>query len=207
MSAPEATAMPADPMVALRAQLALQAQDNPGLALLLQLLEQRAPAAQPAADDAAEAEDPSDPFQPIDAGDLGGADLCGPMRADVQALLGHCSAMETELDLLRRRNDGLAAALGACYLCFGEDPGCARCAGRGRPGARRPEGASFRRYVQPLLQRLPGLRPPPAAPARSLRPAPAGAVTEPPGSVEGLRARAVPEAGAPWADTSVPSSP
>jgi len=33
-----------------------------------------------------------------------------------------------------QRLSQLAAALGACGLCWGEDPGCLGCRGRGRPG-------------------------------------------------------------------------
>lgn len=33
----------------------------------------------------------------------------------------------------------LAAALGACGLCWGEDPSCRLCRGRGRPGMVRPD--------------------------------------------------------------------
>jgi hypothetical protein len=33
----------------------------------------------------------------------------------------------------------LAAALGACGLCWGDDPACLGCRGRGRPGMVRPD--------------------------------------------------------------------
>ena len=33
----------------------------------------------------------------------------------------------------------LAAALGSCGMCWGEDPGCRGCRGRGRPGMVRPD--------------------------------------------------------------------
>lgn len=40
-----------------------------------------------------------------------------------------------------RRLTDLAAALGACGLCWGEDPSCRGCRGRGRPGMVRPDQA------------------------------------------------------------------
>lgn len=58
-----------------------------------------------------------------------------------------------ELEALRTRNDALAAAVGACYLCFGDDPLCEECGGRGVPGSLAPEPAAFRKYVHPALHR------------------------------------------------------
>lgn len=58
-----------------------------------------------------------------------------------------------ELDVLRTRNDALSDALGACQLCFGADPQCQQCHGRGRPGGRTPDPAAFRTYVLPAIRR------------------------------------------------------
>ncbi|MEG3089109.1 hypothetical protein [Sphingomonas sp. PB4P5] len=41
-----------------------------------------------------------------------------------------------------QRLSGLAAALGACGLCWGDDPACLGCRGRGRPGMVRPDPAA-----------------------------------------------------------------
>ncbi|ATY30894.1 hypothetical protein CVN68_01925 [Sphingomonas psychrotolerans] len=38
-----------------------------------------------------------------------------------------------------QRLSNLAAALGACGLCWGDDPACLGCRGRGRPGMVRPD--------------------------------------------------------------------
>lgn len=59
-----------------------------------------------------------------------------------------------ELEQLRSRNDQLAAALGACGLCWGEDLTCPVCGGRGHPGAEMPNVAQLRRFVLPALQQL-----------------------------------------------------
>lgn len=47
----------------------------------------------------------------------------------------------------------LAAALGAC-ACWGHDPGCAVCAGRGGSGWRDPDLELYAEYVAPAVQRL-----------------------------------------------------
>ncbi|MCB8978729.1 MAG: hypothetical protein H6657_15010 [Ardenticatenaceae bacterium] len=62
--------------------------------------------------------------------------------------------MYAELEDLRERNDTLAAALGSCYLCWGEDPDCEECQGRGKVGAFTPDKELFRQYVAPVVQTL-----------------------------------------------------
>jgi hypothetical protein len=57
-----------------------------------------------------------------------------------------------ELEELRERNDQLAAALGACHLCWGEDPGCPLCGGDGGPGAAPPDRRLFVRLVVPATR-------------------------------------------------------
>jgi hypothetical protein len=156
---PADAAAPADPLAALTAQLAGQAGDNPALALLLQFMQQR-PAPAPVAahcDDA-----PGGPSPREDQ-----------LQADLEVMMRGHAQLAAELDRLRQRNDALAAALGACHLCFGEDAWCPRCGGRGRPASRRPDPAAFDRYVRPLLAKLQA-----RDPARAT----------PPASTEGLRA-------------------
>lgn len=62
------------------------------------------------------------------------------------------TAMYGELEQLRERNDTLAAALGACYLCWGDDVLCEVCHGRGRPGALFPDPELFAQYVAPAMR-------------------------------------------------------
>lgn len=59
----------------------------------------------------------------------------------------------------RARLTDLAAALGACGLCWGEQPSCPSCRGRGRPGMVRPD--------MELRARLLGPRRKPTAPDHS----------------------------------------
>jgi hypothetical protein len=155
----------------LQAQLAGLADANPQLAMILQMLQQRAaPASNEGAEIIDEAVDSAKPA--IDP-------------ADVLELMQGAEALQAELDALRVRNDTLAAALGACHLCFGQDDGCPGCCGLGKPGWRRPESHAFRRFVVPALQRARA-----AAASASPKGAPPRAATELPGSAEGLRARA-----------------
>ncbi len=63
-------------------------------------------------------------------------------------------SMFAELEELRGRNDMLAAALGACYICWGEDAGCEVCAGRGAPGSLPPDGELFSMLVVPAVRRV-----------------------------------------------------
>lgn len=71
----------------------------------------------------------------------------------------------------------MAAAVGACPQCWGEDADCRECRGRGTPGAFLPHRASFAELVLPAVERVRTLRrrqspPPPAqAPAEPDSPA------------------------------------
>jgi hypothetical protein len=58
------------------------------------------------------------------------------------------------LNVLQQRNDLLAAALGACCSCWGQDPQCRLCRGRGRPGFAIPDEQLFREFVLPSIQML-----------------------------------------------------
>lgn len=66
----------------------------------------------------------------------------------------HIEELEAEVDELRHRNDALAAALGACHVCWGEHDGCATCSGRGQPGWFRPDVATSRQIIGPAIERL-----------------------------------------------------
>jgi hypothetical protein len=72
----------------------------------------------------------------------------------VQRVEQQVSKLHAELERLRERNDACAAALGACYLCWGEDPDCPVCHGAGRPGFALPDRQWLARLVAPALRRL-----------------------------------------------------
>ena len=59
-----------------------------------------------------------------------------------------------ELDILRRRNDVLADALGACPDCWGADLACDTCGGAGRPGSELPDPHLFAAWVAPAVRRV-----------------------------------------------------
>ena len=59
----------------------------------------------------------------------------------------------TELAALRQVNATLAAALGACPLCWGDDE-CDACEGGGRPGYVRPDPELFDELVVPAIARM-----------------------------------------------------
>lgn len=147
MSTPD-TLMTGDALAQLCAQFAGQAADNPAMAMLMQWFDQR----QTAAAAPAMADRPDEDIAESCPARHDGLDHA--TRADVRTLLAHSEAQEAELTTLRERNDLLAAALGACHLCFGDDAWCPHCGGRGRPGSRRPAPGPFKRYLRPLLDRL-----------------------------------------------------
>jgi hypothetical protein len=62
--------------------------------------------------------------------------------------------MSAELKMLRERSDLLASALGACCLCWGHDPRCRICRGRGRPGFSGPDEALVEEFVLPAVRML-----------------------------------------------------
>ena len=70
-------------------------------------------------------------------------------------------ALQDEIDRLKGINrilyeqcEHMAAAIGACPLCWGEDPECRECGGRGTPGAFLPHRASFAELVLPAIDRV-----------------------------------------------------
>jgi len=62
--------------------------------------------------------------------------------------------LQTEIKTLRDRCDLLASTVGACCLCWGQDPDCRACRGRGKPGYAIPDEVLFGEYVLPALRVL-----------------------------------------------------
>jgi hypothetical protein len=62
--------------------------------------------------------------------------------------------LSTELQEVRERCDALAAALGACYLCWGTNEQCTECEGAGTPAWTTPDRELFRELVVPSIERL-----------------------------------------------------
>jgi hypothetical protein len=130
-----------DPISALLSQLGAQP-DNPMASVLTALLQARRPAA--AENDPSLEQAPNE--EQIAAQQERERSLL-ELNETVTRLYG-------ELETLRKRNDEVAAGLGACFLCFGSDPLCPECGGRGRPGTKLPEPGAYRKYVLPALGRV-----------------------------------------------------
>ena len=78
------------------------------------------------------------------------------MSRAIQVLRRKVDQMFAELEELRGRNDTLAAALGACHLCWGEDLHCPVCRGKGYPGFSMPDKELFLELVTPAVRKLKG---------------------------------------------------
>jgi len=141
-----------DTLALLRAQVDAQARDNPQAAQILQLLEQRRQQQNSESQEEEELILPSEEEAYSEHGTL--AEEAREENArHAQELEDTVNRVYAELEMLRARNDALAAALGACYLCFGDDVLCKECGGRGVPGSLAPKPAAFRKYVLPAFRR------------------------------------------------------
>lgn len=74
--------------------------------------------------------------------------------AELSELRQYVKGMFAEIKLLRERNDSLAAAVGACCLCWGQNLECRSCRGRGGPGFCMPDESLFEEFVLPAIQTL-----------------------------------------------------
>jgi hypothetical protein len=74
--------------------------------------------------------------------------------SDAAAMEVQPATIPPEMKELRSRCDDLAAALGACPLCWGNDAECRACRGRGHPGYSVPDKKSFVKFVLPAIQML-----------------------------------------------------
>lgn len=92
--------------------------------------------------------------EPAPAADQAPNDEAPPPSPPEAMLRRRLRALSREIERLWILNDTLAAALGACELCWGDDPQCSVCRGRGGPGARHPDRELFSRLVVPAVRRL-----------------------------------------------------
>lgn len=141
-----------DSLALLRTQLDARAGDNPQAAQILRLLEQNRQQ-QNSEPQEEEVILTSDEEAYSDHGTL--AEENREVSDEyVQELEETVNRVFAELEELRARNNVLAAALGACHLCFGDDAICKKCGGRGVPGSLAPKPAPFRKYILPALRRV-----------------------------------------------------
>lgn len=134
------------PALNLEELLAQQAQTNPMAAMLMkQMAEQKTRAEEERArvidvEATASVEEVEEPV------DESLAMLC--------ELRENAKTMQAELDRLRERSDALAAAVGACPLCWGQSLDCRGCRGRGGPGFSTPDDLLFEEFVIPAVRTL-----------------------------------------------------
>lgn len=124
---------------------------DPTTALVLQYLaQQRASAPAP--------EEPDEDESELEAGETAARDIDAEHHARAAAALRdlrrRVAALYAELEELRVRNEDLAAALGACTRCWGDDPECPICEGCGRPGGAPPDPYLYARLIAPAVRRL-----------------------------------------------------
>jgi hypothetical protein len=133
--------------------LATLAQRDPRMAPLVQQMQARLAARNNEAEAAAEEETIPEP------------EILEPAKPPEQGrkLKKLAKTMFTELQALRKRNDTLADALGACHLCWGEDRACVYCAGEGQVGAFLIDVKTFEDVIGPAVQQV-TQRPPLAKP-------------------------------------------
>jgi hypothetical protein len=95
-------------------------QNNPSLAWLPQLMAMR------------QQREPDQTQAPGEIDELRAALRQWQLRAE--KMYRRARALEAELAETQDRMSDIAAALGACGLCWGEDVACPSCRGRGKPG-------------------------------------------------------------------------
>jgi hypothetical protein len=54
----------------------------------------------------------------------------------------------------KKLNHSLAEALGSCHTCWGEDPECTNCAGKGIPGWKPVNRRFFNMYVLSAIEQM-----------------------------------------------------
>lgn len=141
----------ADGVPSIQDLLAKLGATDPTAAMVLQYMAQQRAAASEEPDEGEQEETAAVVEAPAPYMDEGRAARAGEA---LRALRRRVHALYAELEDLRARNDDLAAALGACAQCWGEDPACETCEGLGRPGGAPPDAYLYGRLVAPAARRL-----------------------------------------------------
>jgi len=116
-----------------QAMLARMAQENPTVATMLKMME---------AQKAASAREPL----------VIEADATDAADSQFAELSTRLEEAQAEVRLLRERCDTVAAALGACGICWGHDSSCRACRGQGAPGRAIPDEQLFCEFVVPAVR-------------------------------------------------------
>jgi hypothetical protein len=83
-----------------------------------------------------------------------GAGANGDVEPVPDGLQEELVAAWAEIDVLRRRVTLVAAALGRCDVCWGEDAGCRFCGGKGSSGHFWPDRSSYEELIAPAVDRV-----------------------------------------------------
>lgn len=110
----------------LEANMAEQAASNPMMAMMMQMMSSRR------ADEDRGAEQ---------------------KRARIERVRQHVSDLRAAVGSAHDLLDDVAAALGACGVCWGGTDDCDKCRGRGTPGWRMPDDELFAELVAPAVKR------------------------------------------------------
>lgn len=77
------------------------------------------------------------------------------LKEQLKIASGNQKKILEDLKQLIKINKELAAALGSCNECWGEDSECLQCGGLGIPGWKASNKKHFTYYVAPILTKLP----------------------------------------------------
>lgn len=122
-----AVAGTADPGMLVQQMIADASQSDPRMAMVAQLL-----ASQQAAETIPEEGGRGEELAALNA-------RLAEAEARIEAMKRDGRRLLLAHEACRDRLGQLAAALGACGLCWGDDQSCLSCRGRGRPGMVRPD--------------------------------------------------------------------
>jgi hypothetical protein len=142
-----------DPQQAMDGMLADFARQNPSLAWLPQMLAMRRQAV-------VESSSPSgldDSEERIEALEA----ALAQSEARTARYAAACERLAARLEAARERLADAAASFGACGLCWGEEPRCRSCRGRGKPGWFAADTAQRDRYFAEAIMDDPAPGPTP----------------------------------------------
>jgi hypothetical protein len=89
----------------------------------------------------------------VDAGELAGALDGDPMTAIFTlSMMSQSTGKGTDADATERVMR-VAAIVGACTVCLGDDPLCTECRGHGKPGSREPDPEALVEWIDLPLRR------------------------------------------------------
>ena len=76
------------------------------------------------------------------------------LKKKLRQIIDEKTKIVEQLNDEKKLNKSLSDALGSCSDCWGEDPNCENCSGRGIPGWRRINSRMFNIHVFPALEKL-----------------------------------------------------